>query len=445
MQSNDPCNKYKAKIPKDSGALGIEFTLDQTITDFIHGAKRVNLEYIQSFAKFGNVLQGRLLSDWKQVLDGNFPEPANPENVSPEHDRSMADGFKHAIELFLKHTLNEPKPRDRQWIYMMPGSDYGVRKELLVLPLDHLHRFKEMLRIAQMLPEGDIPTPNAALQVEWFYMNFHCSDPAEYLCSGCKLCNKALASLAAYFESRFDMQVADGSLRKLRDEQVRVQAQKEYCHELQARYHDKLKRLANNRKREHSWQRNDRDGGSHGGKSREQSTYLERKPDARGHGKRKTAHEQAAKKPCHVHGPKSKHSYDECRTNPKNQRSANNYYNKCAQDAHYNDERKHKSGTDSPQDTPQSPEYSNGEVSVGAAALPIENYHLNALHVPKKRRMRGVLHKSPGPKALVSSGSDTQRRMSLNLAMDDMFRDDVSMDSFLGTQTVDGKTNTFFN
>ncbi len=51
-------------------------------------------------------------------------------------------------------------------------------------------------------------------------------------------------------------------------------------------------------------------------------------------------------------------------------------------------------------------------------------------------------HKSPGPKALVSSGSDTQRWMSLNLAMDDMFRDDVSMDSFLG-QIGNGKTDAF--
>ncbi len=39
--------------------------------------------------------------------------------------------------------------------------------------------------------------------------------------------------------------------------------------------------------------------------------------------------------------------------------------------------------------------------------------------------------------------TDTQCRMSLNLAMDDMFRDDVSMDSFLG-QIDDGKTDAFF-
>ncbi len=63
-------------------------------------------------------------------------------------------------------------------------------------------------------------------------------------------------------------------------------------------------------------------------------------------------------------------------------------------------------------------------------------------------------HKSPGTKALVSCGLYTKRRMSLNLVMDDMFRDDVSMDSFIETiagQTEpdldahDGQTDAFFN
>jgi hypothetical protein len=55
-----------------------------------------------------------------------------------------------------------------------------------------------------MLSEGDIPNPNTALQVEWFYMTFHRSNYAEYLRSGRKLCNETLTSLAAYFESGFD-------------------------------------------------------------------------------------------------------------------------------------------------------------------------------------------------------------------------------------------------
>jgi hypothetical protein len=147
-----------------------------------------------------------------------------------------------------------------------------------------------------------------------------------------------------------------------------------------------------------------------------------------------------------VHGPESKHSYDECRTNPKNQRSTNNNnnYNKRAHDAHYNDERYLSSQDESPEEhrTP-GPSDDEGEVSASAGASPIENYHLDTIRVPKKRRMGDVPHKSPGNKALVSSSSDTQRRMSLNLAMDDMFCDDVSMDLFLG-QIGDGKTDAFF-
>ena len=123
-----------------------------------------------------------------------------------------------------------------------------------------------------------------------------------------------------------------------------------------------------------------------------------------------------------MHGPEAKHLYKECRTNPKNQCSANNNnYSKRVHDAHYNNEREHESRNDSRQDTPQSPESNDGEMSASAAASPIENYHLDTLHVPKKRRMGGVPHKSPGNKALVSSGLDTKRRMSLNFTMDDMF------------------------
>jgi hypothetical protein len=47
--------------------------------------------------------------------------------------------------------------------------------------MDHLHQFQEMLRISELLPAGDIPTPNAALQVEWFYMSFHHSDRSVYV------------------------------------------------------------------------------------------------------------------------------------------------------------------------------------------------------------------------------------------------------------------------
>ena len=125
-----------------------------------------------------------------------------------------------------------------------------------------------------MLPEGDTPNPNAALQVEWFYMSFHRSNRAEYLRSRRKLCNETLATLAEYFESGFNVRMADGTLCKLHDEQVCVKACNKYRHELQACYHDKLKRLANSRRGEHSW-RHDCDDSNHGGKSRAQARCQE--------------------------------------------------------------------------------------------------------------------------------------------------------------------------
>ncbi len=59
LQSNDPCNKHKAEIHKDDGLLGIEFTLNKTISEFICTLKKLNLDYVTSFAELGNVLLSR--------------------------------------------------------------------------------------------------------------------------------------------------------------------------------------------------------------------------------------------------------------------------------------------------------------------------------------------------------------------------------------------------
>jgi hypothetical protein len=67
-----------------------------------------------------------------------------------------------------------------------------------------------MLRITKLLPEGDIPTPNAALQVQWFYMSFHGSDCVEYVRIGHNLSGKTLQTLAKYFESIFLARISDG-------------------------------------------------------------------------------------------------------------------------------------------------------------------------------------------------------------------------------------------
>ncbi len=150
----------------------------------------------------------------------NFPKPINPSMVSLEHNRSMPLNFQHAIDLFLMRMLKEQKPRDHQYIYMAPGGEYGISKDLLTSPMDHLHQFQEMLRISELLPAGDIPPPNAALQIEWFYMSFHCSDCSEYIRSGQKLMDKTLDSLTEYFEDIFKAKLSDGLLQLKREEQI---------------------------------------------------------------------------------------------------------------------------------------------------------------------------------------------------------------------------------
>ena len=156
---------------------------------------------------------------------------------------------------------------------MAPGGDYGVHKDLMTLPMNHLHRFQEMLRIAELMPAGDIPTPNEALQVEWFYMTFHKNDRSEYVQSGCQLEDEKIVSLTEYFERLFHAHLLDDTLVKKREEQIRRSTQSKLRHDLEERYKRKLRdferrqaRHSANRTRE---DRSDRD---HRGKSAGRTT-----------------------------------------------------------------------------------------------------------------------------------------------------------------------------
>ena len=114
LQSNSTRNKQKAEIHKDSGQFSIKFMLHKTINDFVRGAEKVDLDYKESFQEFENVLLGRYLTDWKQVLHEHFPEPVDATIVLPEHDCSEAVNFERAIDLFVIKTLNESAPQERQ-------------------------------------------------------------------------------------------------------------------------------------------------------------------------------------------------------------------------------------------------------------------------------------------------------------------------------------------
>ncbi len=66
------------------------------------------------------------------------------------------------------------------------------------------------MRKVKLLPKGNLEKPAASLSVEWFYMTFHRTDRAEYICSSCKLCKETLKLLAEYFESIYDFRLSEG-------------------------------------------------------------------------------------------------------------------------------------------------------------------------------------------------------------------------------------------
>ena len=217
LQSNNPQNKSRVEIHKDNDGYSIEFTVDKTIPNFNKGAEKCELTWVNFFTEFENVLQGQQRTAWKQTLHEHFSEPVDATRpVLSAQDRTSDEFFCRAIELFLQRTLSKKKPRDRQYIiYHQPGGDHIFQKAMTTKPLDHLCRFEEMLQSAKALPVGDMPTPNDALKVEWFYMSFHQEDCTRYLESRQRLCDETLETVTKYFDNIYNLQVADGSLKKI--------------------------------------------------------------------------------------------------------------------------------------------------------------------------------------------------------------------------------------
>jgi hypothetical protein len=184
--SPNPTNKSKFEIQKDNGLLGLEWTVDKTIPEFDKACDKLGIGYVSAFVEFKNVLQGALALARKHVLKEHFPEPLEGHmgKLPPWADRTSKESFQKAIELFLQHNMHEKKLRDRQLIYYQPGGDFHVLKDLETSPIQHRHHFDELLRVAELLPAGDITMPNETLALEWFYMTFHKSEQDQYIASG---------------------------------------------------------------------------------------------------------------------------------------------------------------------------------------------------------------------------------------------------------------------
>jgi hypothetical protein len=62
-------------------------------------------------------------------------------------------------------------------------------------------------------------------------MSFYKEDRAKYIKSGQRLSNKMLKSVAEYFKNIFNLQVADGSLGKKCEHQIKQRIRRQMCHE----------------------------------------------------------------------------------------------------------------------------------------------------------------------------------------------------------------------
>ncbi len=97
---------------------------------------------------------------------------------------------------------------------MAPGGNHKIVKDLLTPPREHARRFKEMLRIPELLPAGKTPTPIEKLALQWYYMMYHRADRAEYVESRKKLASETIESLTNYFQALFSQKKIDGTLER---------------------------------------------------------------------------------------------------------------------------------------------------------------------------------------------------------------------------------------
>jgi hypothetical protein len=105
-------------------------------------------------------------------------------------------------------------------------------------------------------------------------------------------------------------------------------------------------------------------------------------------------------------------------------RNNNNNLKKYTQDVHYHDGHRHSSNNKLLVSC-TGPALRDGNLSANKSGRNFtpENYNLDSFHIPKKRKVGNVGHKSPGNNTLVEVG--------ISQDLDAIFDNDVTVDSFL--------------
>ena len=242
--------------------------------------------------------------------------------------------------------------------------------------------------------------PNESLTLEWFYMTFHKSECDQFIMSGRRLVDESIESVTEYFELLYNIKKSNCKLKLQLEQRDRKKSEAQRG-TVKNRYDDKMRNMADECRTSHSRNYRDDRYRNQGHKPSCDSDYNRNKF------KRKALREFSGK-PCHVHGNKAKHTYEECRDNPKNRKPSSGNCNdknnrKRNHDAHYHDERYLSSQDESPEEhrTPE-PSDDEGELSVssGESQRDEENYHVDTGKVPRKKRKVDVARRSATRKNL---------------------------------------------
>jgi hypothetical protein len=123
------------------------FFYEKTLPDFTHTGNELQWGWSETFSKFETCLAGSYKTAWREVVRDHFTPL--PEGASEEQ---LEKSFFEATTRFACSILDSEVPRDEQCVYMAPGGDHRIAKDLLTPPREHARRFKEMLRITEQLP-----------------------------------------------------------------------------------------------------------------------------------------------------------------------------------------------------------------------------------------------------------------------------------------------------
>ncbi len=105
-------------------------------------------------------------------------------------------------------------------------------------PSLHAQQFKEMLRIAEILPAGDIPKPSDALALQWYYMTYHKSDHEKFVLGGKTLKDVTVKMVTKFFQALYEQKKLNGSLDCQEVERLKKRLLRKASEDLDRKVHD---------------------------------------------------------------------------------------------------------------------------------------------------------------------------------------------------------------